>query len=728
MTQSVLLASDPIPGDPNFAQQWYLAAAGSDRPSALDLNWLPAWRRYRGRGVTVGVVDAGIAADHPDLVANVDPSSAPPQSDTGRMATHGTNVAGIIAAAANDLGGVGVAPAATVVGRSLFGSGTLPQIEAIAAQAGVDVSNHSWGIDRPFADNFRQADWQALGTAIAQAAEQGRNGLGTVWVVAAGNAGTSGDNTNYHNLTNHRYAITVGALREDGGVTSYSAPGATVLVSALAGNPVAGSGSVFTTQAPAGYRSNFGGTSAAAPMVSGVVALMLEANPKLGDRDVQDILALTARQTGGTAAAWITNGAQTWNGGGLRHHPSYGFGLVDAAAAVRLAAAWTGGDRAPRTHRQAETVRVEGLGATIPDASSAGLRMTTEVNTPLVIDRVAVTIDWQGDRLDDLKLWLISPNGTRSLLLDRPPASMVVNGEDLGFTEQQLQFTLGSVGFLGEVATGTWTLWAVDQQSGQTHQLKAWQLELYGDRAAADAVASSPLTGDQAGNPKSDQDYVYTDAFATVSALDAKPAMRGANAPLPGDRHTLDDAGGRDRLNAAALSDLVQIDLMPGHTSWIAGEPVVTTPDTVIEDAIGGAGNDTVVGNHANNDLGGGEGDDTLLGRGGADQLAGGWGNDWLTGGQGSDTLRGDAGADTFALSERDGVLDPSQADRILDFEPGVDRLALLGEEGVGAIDWRFEAIALAVGPNHTVLSTAIRVGSDPQILAVALNRTPAEF
>ncbi len=720
MTQSVV-----SPSDPNFAQQWYLAAAGSDRPAAVDLNWLPAWQRYRGRGVTVGVVDAGIAADHPDLAANVDPSSAPPQAATGRMATHGTNVAGIIAAGANGVGGVGVAPEATLVGRSLFGGGTLPQIGAIAAQAAVDVSNHSWGIDRPFADNFRQPDWQPLGAAITQAAEQGRQGLGTVWVVAAGNAGTGGDNTNYHNLTNHRYGITVGALGEDGRATSYSAPGATVLVSALAGSPVGGSGSVFTTQAPEGYRSNFGGTSAAAPMVSGVVALMLEANPNLGDRDVQDILALTARPTGGTATEWITNGAQTWNGGGLRHHPSYGFGLVDAAAAVRLAAVWTGGDRAPRTHRQAETVRVEGLGATIPDASGTGLRMTTEVDTPLVIDRVAVTIDWQGDRLDDLKLWLISPNGTRSLLLDRPPSSMMVNGEDLGFTEQQLQFTLGSVGFLGEVATGTWTLWAVDQRSGQTHQLKAWQLEIYGDRPASDSFPFQSLADDPL---KGDQEYVYTDAFATVSALDAQPAMRGANAPLPSDRHTLDDAGGRDRLNAAALSDLIQIDLMPGHTSWIAGEPVVTTPDTVIEAAIGGAGSDTLAGNDADNDLVGGEGDDMLLGRSGADHLAGGWGNDWLTGGQGRDTLQGDAGADTFALSGRDGVLDPSQADRILDFEPGVDRLALLGEESVGGIDWRFEAIALSLGPNHTVLSTAIRVGSDPQILAVALNRTPAEF
>ncbi|WP_152986643.1 S8 family serine peptidase, partial [Pseudovibrio sp. POLY-S9] len=58
------------------------------------------------------------------------------------------------------------------------------------------------------------------------------------------------------------------------------------------------------------------GTSFAAPIVSGVVALMLEANPLLGWRDVQEILALSAKQVDDPSTEWSTNGASTWNGGG----------------------------------------------------------------------------------------------------------------------------------------------------------------------------------------------------------------------------------------------------------------------------------------------------------------------------------------------------------------------------------------------------------------------------
>ena len=86
---------------------------------------------------------------------------------------------------------------------------------------------------------------------------------------------------------------------------------------------------------PNGVCRNVGvGTSYAAPVVTGVIALMLEANPALTWRDVQGILATTASQTNPTDASWVTNGA------GLTHSGKYGFGLVDAHAAVRAAVAW----------------------------------------------------------------------------------------------------------------------------------------------------------------------------------------------------------------------------------------------------------------------------------------------------------------------------------------------------------------------------------------------------
>jgi subtilisin family serine protease len=78
------------------------------------------------------------------------------------------------------------------------------------------------------------------------------------------------------------------------------------------------------------------GTSFSSPVVSGVAALMLDANPGLGWRDVQEILAATAGRTG-SPAGWSFNGADNWNGGGMHVSHDYGFGLVDAYAAVRVA-------------------------------------------------------------------------------------------------------------------------------------------------------------------------------------------------------------------------------------------------------------------------------------------------------------------------------------------------------------------------------------------------------
>uniref|UniRef100_UPI002B41143D S8 family serine peptidase n=1 Tax=Photorhabdus africana TaxID=3097554 RepID=UPI002B41143D len=82
------------------------------------------------------------------------------------------------------------------------------------------------------------------------------------------------------------------------------------------------------------------GTSFAAPIISGVVALMLEANPNLGYRDVQQILALSARKINDPSTAWSDNSSHSWNGGGMHTSNDYGFGQIDARAAVRLAESW----------------------------------------------------------------------------------------------------------------------------------------------------------------------------------------------------------------------------------------------------------------------------------------------------------------------------------------------------------------------------------------------------
>ena len=155
------------------------------------------------------------------------------------------------------------------------------------------------------------------------------------------------------------------------------------------------------------------------------------------------------------------------------------------------------------------------------------------------------------------------------------------------------------------------------------------------------------------------------------------------------------DGGGQDTYNFASYTTHLKIDLRPGAWSDLGGQsalldnvaPVyadanIRNPElynndlrSLIENATGGSGNDSMAGNQVANTLSGGAGtdsldggagSDTLIGGSDDDQLAGGEGDDRLEGGSGADTLTGGAGADTFLVTDGDQVKDFQAGDRIL--------------------------------------------------------------
>ncbi|GIX14725.1 MAG: protease [Paracoccaceae bacterium] len=170
---------------------------------------------------------------------------------------------------------------------------------------------------------------------------------------------------------------------------------------------------------------------------------------------------------------------------------------------------------------------------------------------------------------------------------------------------------------------------------------------------------------------------------------------------------TIWDGGGEDTYDASAYSVGVSLDLRPGRWSVLApsqlarlgqkdGDTVTARGSifnalmyrgderSLIENAIGGSGDDRLIGNQVRNDLTGGRGDDRLdgLARGdwlfggpGADLMIGGTGNDWLWGGRGEDLLRGDSGDDRlFGGRDDDTLMGGTGRDR-LDGGSGADRL-----------------------------------------------------
>jgi subtilisin-like proprotein convertase family protein len=368
---------------------------------------------------------------------------------------------------------------------------------------------------------------------------------------------------------NSRFSITVAALDRDGtyadgeDALGYSTPGAPVLISAP------GTG-VFSTNVtgPHGYGTDLAvknsGTSFAAPVVSGVVALMLEANPLLGYRDVKEILAYSARLNDQDDPSWMVNGASNHNGGGLLTNDNYGFGMVDATAAVRLAETW---------HKQStyanEKVVSDSDSTETQIVDGGVIEYQFQLSGGVSVETVELDFDITHAEMGDLVIELISPEGTSSMLLYRITdgratelTRAVYESKGGTFDNTQVIHTLTSNDFFGESSTGTWTLRIADQKLGNTGVVHNLALRAYG---AEDSV---------------DQTYIYTNDFALVAADDPS-------------RTTLSNSTGTHTLNLAAVTDAVTVNLGTGRAN-IVGTDMTIAADTTICIVYTGDGADSV--------------------------------------------------------------------------------------------------------------------------------------
>jgi subtilisin-like proprotein convertase family protein len=216
-------------------------------------------------------------------------------------------------------------------------------------------------------------------------------------------------------------------------------------------------------------------------MTVGVIALILEANPALTWRDVKHILASTARKidpTGGITngplagyvaePGWFANHASPTP---FNYHNWYGFGLVDASAAVNMAKTYTLGLLG--TFTNTGFISSGTLSLAIPDASATGVTSTLSVPaTVQVVEAVQVRVSITHTFLGDLGIEVVSPAGTRSV---------VKNTEDGYFNSQNLsnQVFLSNA-FYGENPAGTWTIKVVDALATDTGTLTNWAIRVYG--------------------------------------------------------------------------------------------------------------------------------------------------------------------------------------------------------------------------------------------------------
>ena len=379
-------------------------------------------------------------------------------------------------------GGTGRGARATLYGYNLLLNSTdANEADAMRRDLETDVSNNSWGPGDGRGLDAAPGIWEM---AIEKGITEGSNGKGIFYAWAAGNGASAGDNSNYDGYANH-YGVTAAcAVNDQGQRASYSEEGANLWVCAPSSDFTRDRHGIITTDNDDFYRDDFGGTSATAPIVSGVAALVRSANTALSWRDVKLILAASARQNDADNAGW-EDGALKYGSDTERYHfnHEYGFGVVDAEAAVDLADGWT---RVPElTEASADSAPFAGEFLWIPDSRAwvtSSITLGSEVE---FTEFVELNADFDHQYFRDLQVELVSPAGTVSVLSVPYP---VEPGEYHPAISLHQSFRFGSARHLGENPTGTWTLRLSDRVPGALlGWLNAWSLTVYGHRSTPGA-------------------------------------------------------------------------------------------------------------------------------------------------------------------------------------------------------------------------------------------------
>lgn len=271
-----------------------------------------AWNVTRGAGITIAIIDTGVSSSHPDLAGAViggadftGQGAADGQKPTGgRISSHGTMVASLAAGRGHGSGDgvIGAAPEASILSLSIgFGDNVdsdqqVADAVTWAVDHGADVINMSF--------TRETLDWpESWDTAFLYAEREG-----VVMVAAAGNRG-SGTAVVGAPATMPGVLTVAGLDRNGAASFDASAQGITIGVAAPSEQLVGAT--------PGNGYSLWSGSSGAAPIVAGIAALVKAAHPELDAAGVIQRIVATARPAG---AAGVD--------------PLYGFGLVDAAAAV----------------------------------------------------------------------------------------------------------------------------------------------------------------------------------------------------------------------------------------------------------------------------------------------------------------------------------------------------------------------------------------------------------
>jgi kexin len=515
--------------DPFFANQWYL---NPNISNGWDIRVTPVWASgNRGQGVIVAVLDEGMDLSHPDLIDNAVPSlswnfsNPESQTDVSNGYGHGTAVMGVIGGRdENNMGIKGVAPQVSLAGFNVLTSGL--QTDNVISQGlnrntdKVGVYNSSFG-PRDSTGEFTSMS-SLIRSTLGSAINSGRGGKGSVFAWANGNGGRTGEMSSYDGSVNFYGVIPACAVDQNGVKTDYSEFGSNIWVCAPGGGKDFG---IATTDKPGvdginsgksedidkeqkSYTMNFMGTSASAPILTGVIALMEKANPNLSWRDIKWILAKAARRPPNVNSFidGYENDFNLENLAGLFYSSGYGFGLLDATKAVELAASW-------KNVGPLHTVELPGSTAksinkslcdncfvkdtqVISSVSGEGVTRIEYVELELTIKHgnwgdllIALSHEGiEGSLPHEAALIKSSPEQTSSTLAIPHPCYKIDTDNKLVQKETCVEpsstgfFRFGIARHLGENPKGSWTIFVKDTvDNSKIGTFVSWKLKFYGE-------------------------------------------------------------------------------------------------------------------------------------------------------------------------------------------------------------------------------------------------------
>ncbi len=551
----------PLPSDPEYVQQWHLherfnhpwfdARSTSHCEAAWDL-----LKHFGSPEIVIGVADDGCKLDHPDfdgpekfagwgyfqgtrLVAHTDIDADPAQMYK-YGSDHGTSSAAVAAGNANATHTVGAAPGCKLLPVKWQSNGPFLAISdsklltAINYMADkVDIMSNSWGITPT------SIWWPQVVNRIKELAQTGgprKKGILFLWAAGNNNAPINyianqdipytsgwefnvdgsrtweGVRTTYefrNNLVGIPGVIHIAALASTAKRSHYSnfGPGISLCGPSSNGHAyfrmsVPGLGVTTATGIGQGVTRRFGGTSSATPLVAGIAALILSANPSLTALNVVSILQRTASKdlnfdgydrtppaNFNPDTSWDVSTIEVFPDGSFKDagspdgswSPWFGHGKVDALKAVQEALKYQRATTGELISKESKPA------ATIPDNDPQGAVDTIVFEESGRVDKLSVQVSIDHSYIGDLIIKLISPDEDEIILHNRKGGSRD-NLKKFYAPDEVPDLNQ----MVGKSIKGVWKMKVIDNASMDTGTWNSWSIQIQVDDAQEIVIEQEP--------------------------------------------------------------------------------------------------------------------------------------------------------------------------------------------------------------------------------------------